>query len=107
MKLKVNRKLTNGNYLVDFTATDFTPSEISKMESFGIPTVDVYHIGPSGGRVASRVPITKLAPQYRASFSKQEDATAYEERIVGQIRDAMKTLRERKDDFSSDSEVDV
>ncbi len=107
MKLKVNRKLNNGHYFVDFTATDFTTDEISKMESFGIPTIDVRYTGPTGGTIAGRVAITKLSPQFRASFNTEEAAAEYQEKVVSQIREAMKALRERKDDFSSAQEVEV
>jgi hypothetical protein len=107
MKLKVNRKLSSGKYLVDFTAADFTPDEISKMESFGVPSIDIQFLNSGGARAAARIGITALSPQYKASFNVEEEANAYQEKVVNQVREVMKALRERKDNFSSNQEVDV
>jgi hypothetical protein len=109
MKLKVNRELNGGLYSVDFSVGEFTPDEVQKMRSFGVPKIDVLLGGPPPNTVrqAYKVQITGITPQYKANFATEEEAKAYEERVVTQIREAMKSLRERKDDFSSSQEVDV
>jgi hypothetical protein len=109
MKLKVNRELNGGLYSVDFSVGEFTPDEVQKMRSFGVPRIEVYMGGPppTAVRQSYQLQITGITPQYKANFATEAQAKDYEERVVAQIREAMKSLRERKDDFSSFQEVDV
>jgi hypothetical protein len=53
------------------------------------------------------MPLTQISPNYRAGFPAEEQARTYENQVVSQIREAMKRLRERSDDFTSTQEVDV
>ena len=107
MKLKVNRKLDSGRYFVDFTATDFTTDEVIKMASFGIPAIDLQFHNQMGAQIKSKIPLNKVSPQFKAAFTTEQEAVEYQEKVVSQIREAMRVLRERKDDFSSDEEVEV
>jgi hypothetical protein len=106
MKLIVHRQLSGGIYVVDFSVSDFTPEEVKKMESFGVPVINMMHDGPNNRRPL-RLQLTRMAPQFRASFLAEDEAKAYEDQVVTQIRAAMQTLRERKDEFTSTQEVDV
>jgi hypothetical protein len=107
MKLTVSRQLSEGYYYVAFAVSDFTPDEVKKMESFGVPLINILQGGPPGARAAYKIQLTRVSPSYRASFPAEEDAKKYEEAVVMQIREAMKTIRERTDDFTSTAQVDV
>jgi len=106
MKLKVNRELKDGLYHIAFAVSDFSPDEVKKMQGFGVPLIDILHGTPSG-RQGLKLQITQVAPGYRASFPAEEQAKAYEDKVVSQIREAMKSLRERTDEFTSEQEVEV
>jgi hypothetical protein len=109
MKLTVNRLLNGGIYGVQFSVSDFTPDEVKKMESFGIPRVEVLVGGPMPNTSIQpyRMQITKLSPQHKANFLAEDEAKNYEEKVVTEIREKMKELRARTDDFSSTHEVDI
>jgi hypothetical protein len=107
MKIKVNRRLSEGRYNVDFTASDFTSDEVKKMESFGIPMIDLFFSQTPNSRLPMKIQLTKLTSQLKASFSTEQEAKDYEDKVLSQIRAQMKALRERKDDFSATSEVEV
>lgn len=107
MKLTVSRQLSEGYYYVAFAVSDFTPDEVKKMESFGVPQINILQGGPPGARQAYKLQITRVSPSYKASFPNDEEAKKYEENVVTQIRQAMKSLRERTDDFTSTAQVDV
>src|SRR6202035_4647660 len=106
MKATVNRQLTNGQYIVRFTLSEFSPDELVKMNSFGIPVIQLSQM-VQGIRRQIAVPITQINPNMAASFSSEQDANQYQESVMNQIRQAMVSLRERKDDFTSTQEVNI
>ncbi len=106
MKLKVNRQLSGGLYSVDFSVGDFTTDEVKKMESFGVPAIDLVGGGPHI-HTAMRIPLNRIMPSFRAHFDSEEAAKAYELKVVMQIREEMKRLRQLTDGFSSTQEVDL
>ena len=106
MKIKVHRQLSGGLYHVGFTVSDFTPEEVAKMGSFGTPLIRILH-GPPNGRKAFKVVVTQIGTNYKPSFDTEQEAKTYEAEVVAEIREAMKAIRERKDDFSGTQEVDV
>jgi hypothetical protein len=106
MKVIVNRQLAGALYHVSFKVSDFTPDELQKMQSFGVPIIDIA-VGFPGRVGRSKVPVTGIAENMKIAFSTEQDARAYEETVLGQIREAMKSLRERKDDFTSSAEVNI
>ncbi|MFZ0199616.1 MAG: hypothetical protein WB523_05890 [Candidatus Sulfotelmatobacter sp.] len=106
MKLKVNRQLSGGLYHVDFSVGDFSSEEVAKMGSFGTPIVSLLSGNPDA-RKAFKVRVTQVSPNYKASFVTDEEAKQYEEDVVTAIRNAMKAIRERSDDFTSTQEVDI
>jgi hypothetical protein len=107
MKVIVNRRLASGLYWLDFAVSDYTPEELKKMESFGVPTLDIL-FGPNPGqRQPVKLPMTQLSQQHKVNFPTAKEATEYEQRVVNQIRSLMQALRERKDDYSSTEEVSI
>lgn len=104
MKIKVNRLLSAGKYHVNFEVSDFTPEEISKMASFGIPQVDLRSATQVGQQVM-RVPLTQINKNYNAVFALERMAKEYEEAVLTKIRTEMDRLRASKDEFSSSDEV--
>lgn len=106
MKLKVDRQLSGGLYHVAFTVSDFTPEELSKMASFGVPTARIL-LGPPNGRQTYKLLVTQIASQYKASFPTEEEAKKYEQEVVTEVSEGMKSLRARKDDYSSTQEVEL
>jgi hypothetical protein len=106
MKVKVNRQLSGGKYHVNFEVSDFTPEELGKMASFGVPMISLRWGAPpqlSAGSVA----ITQINKTQDATFSVQEEATKYEAAVLGSIESSMRRLRESKDEFSSSREVEL
>jgi len=107
MKVTVNRELKNGLYSVRFAVSDFTPDELQKMQSFGIPVIQVkLNVAPAGVRNA-QIGITQFNANIVASFALEDEANKYQEEIVQQLRNAMAALRGRKDDFTSTQEVNI
>lgn len=106
MKLRVNRVLSGGLYTVDFSVGDFSADEVTRMKSFGIPVINMM-TGSPNGRQPLRTQITRITPQFAMSFATEDEAKKYETEVVSQIREAMKAIRQRTDDFSSAQEVEI
>jgi hypothetical protein len=104
MKLKVNRQLSGGQYRVKFEVSDFSPEEVSKMSSFGVPLIQVRVVGVQG-QTSVGVPLTNLNNVKDAVFNSEQDAKNYELQITEQIRNALLRIRNSKDEFSSTNEV--
>jgi len=106
MKVKVNRRLTGGFYHISFNVSDFTSEEIQKMESFGVPNINIKFGGGPNMTIQARAhPLNQINGSFDAAFPTEEDAKKYEEGVVEQIRSAVQRLRERQDKFSSSEEV--
>jgi hypothetical protein len=104
MKVTVVRQLRSGVYDVAFKVGDFTTEELQKMASFGVPKIKML-FGP--GRQQIEMAINQINEGFKASFTSEQEARGYESRTIDQIRQQMTTLRERKDDFSSSTEVAI
>jgi hypothetical protein len=104
MKVRVNRQLISGVYHVNFEVADFTPEEITKMNSFGIPVISLRWTQNNIDRQLNMA-LTHISKSYDASFANQDEAQKYEEGVIEQIRVAMKRLRESLDKYSSSEEV--
>jgi hypothetical protein len=107
MKVKVNRELNGGKYHVNFEVGDFTPDELAKMSSFGIPIINLVWTAAQGGLISSGLPMTKVGKIYDAGFDTEQMAQEYVDDVVKQLRVAIQRLRESKDDFSSSQEVEL
>jgi len=105
MKVKVNRLLSAGRYYVNFEVGDFTPDELSKMSSFGVPSITL-RLQPNSV-VTVGVPLNQISKGYNAAFGSEQEAKEYEDGVLAQIRTQMQQLRENNDDFSSSEEVDL
>jgi hypothetical protein len=108
MKLNVSRQLRGGFYMVSFRVGDFSPEEVQKMQSFGVPSIELVFT-PAGFTTQGRdnVPLNQVSEKQIARFQSENSAREYETRVLEQIRSAMQTLRERKDDFSGSDEVAI
>jgi hypothetical protein len=106
MKTTVRRALKAGIYNVNFTFSDFTPEELEKMQAFGVPAIRVQW-GQPPARNSGWVALTQLGPNYNSGFLAEEEAKSYEHEVLSQVKTAMETLRQRKDDFSSSEEVNI
>jgi hypothetical protein len=104
MKVIVHRQLAGGQYIVRLAVSDFTPEEVAKMNSFGIPTIQMRNQGGGMNKLLG-VPLTQVNPNVVATFLTEQLANEYQEEVLNQIRQAMASLRGRKDDFSSTNEV--
>jgi hypothetical protein len=107
MKVSVNRQLRGGEYFVSFKVGDFTPDELARMESFGVPGVLLTFIIASGQRVDRPIAINKISQNYLASFPTEEEARQYELRVLNDLRQAIAVIRQLKDGYTSSEEVDV
>lgn len=106
MKLKVNRLLSQGTYRVSFEVSDFSPEELSKMSSFGIPTIAL-KLRSQTGLVNRTVGLNQINKNMEAWFPEEELAKQYEAQVKAQISAALEGLRQLRDDFSSSEEVDI
>jgi hypothetical protein len=104
MKVKVNRQLKAGRYNVNFEVSDFTPEEVAKMSSFGVPTIELQWMSGNDA-VGGRLPLTQIQPRFNAVFGTEQSAKEYEEKVLTQVKAAIQLLRESKDEFSSSEEV--
>jgi hypothetical protein len=108
MKVRVNRKLSGGYYHVNFEVGDFTPDEVQKMGSFGVPNINLlWGGGVSKPRNSGQVPLNQISNTYDIAFTDEAEAKKYEETVLKQIRDAVERLRESQDKFSSSEEVSL
>jgi hypothetical protein len=106
MKVKVNRKLSEGQYRVNFEVGSFTPDELQKMDSFGVPLISLAWGGVGNQpRTSGQIALTQITAIYNASFNNEEDAKKYEATVLAQIRAAVERLRSSQDKFSSSEEV--
>lgn len=106
MRVKVNRLLTAGKYHVNFEVSDFTPDELAKMSSFGVPTIEM-RLSSAGGSTVVRYALNQINKSHNSIFGQEAQAREYENSVLEQIRSAMNRLRESKDGFTSSEEVDV
>ena len=107
MKVKINRALESGRYAVSFDVTDFTPDELKKMESFGVPNIRLTYRTTSGSVSQNWIPLVQVSKSLIASFTTEAEAKEYEKGVVDQLRGAVKQLRERQDTYSSSEEVSL
>ncbi len=106
MKVKVNRQLTAGKYHVNFEVAGFTPEELGKMSSFGVPTILLKFMS-SNGIANIKVQLNKIQKGYNAAFDTEELANEYETSVIDQIKKEMTRLRQLEDDFTSNIEVNL
>jgi len=106
MKLQIQKSLSGGQYHVSFQVSDFSQEEVKKMESFGIPQINLMVDGPLNRR-AMWFPLNRITFTYKAGFEQEAEARSYEKNVQDQIKAALQDLRGRKDDFSSMAEVEI
>jgi len=105
MKVKVNRRLSAGFYYVSFDVGDFTPDEVQKMGSFGVPQITLRWGGGGPGLASGQIALNQISAKLSAGFQTEDQARKYEEEVLAQIRKEVARLRERQDKFSSSEEV--
>lgn len=106
MKVKVHRQLANGVYQVAFDISDFTPEELKKMSSFGVPKVSVQYFGNSGMNIRRDLPLNKVTRDWVANFDDEKAARSYEAEVLAQVKNTVTSLRLKRDLFSSSDEVE-
>jgi len=106
MKITVNRSLTSGVYWVSFKVSEFSQHELLQMERFGIPYVNLKN-GTGPHQATARVRLNQVNEQSKAGFSAEDDARTYEDYVLGQIREGMNSIRDKKDDFTASEEVTI
>ena len=106
MKFKVNRLLSQGRYKVNFEVSDFSHEELTKMSSFGIPVIPM-KIHTVHGITNVSVGLNAISKAMEASFVNEETAKEYEAEVREKVSQALESLRQRKDDFTSSEEVDI
>ena len=106
MKVKVNRALSQGKYRINFEVGGFTSDELSKMASFGVPTISMKWMNGTT-LTTSPIGLNQISNGLEAVFPSEELAKQYEDQVLTQIRNSMQSLRERNDGFSSTQEVDL
>jgi len=105
MKVRVNRQLSGGYYHINFEVSDFTPDEVQKMASFGVPQIRLQWGGGRKNIGSGAIALNQINKSYDMSFDNEAEAKEYEEAVLNQIREAVKRLRDSQDKFSSSDEV--
>lgn len=89
---------------MNFEVSDFTPEELGKMSSFGVPPISMRWTTPNGPTIG-QVPLNQIQRGLTAIFDDEDSAKKYEMGILVQIQREMERLRENKDKFTSSDEV--
>ncbi len=106
MKFKIDRRLSEGQYVVTFKARDFTDDERERFRVFGTPEFYIPVDLPDGTRNYQNISLTRLH-YYTTSFSTREEAEQFEQQLLAEIRTKVEELRNRQDDFTSSEEADI
>ena len=75
MKVKVNRRLSAGFYHINFEVSDFTPDEVQKMASFGVPQITIQlRGGPNSPPSIVSEALNQINSQLNATFPNDAEA---------------------------------
>lgn len=105
MKVKVNRELRNGQYHISFEVSNFAVEEVTQMQKFGVPMINM-RWNTAAGATTGPVALNKITPTYDAFFNNEQQAIDYEQQVMNQIKAAIEALRTKKDNYSTSTEVD-
>jgi len=106
MKLKIEKILTDGNYMVHVETLDFNLDEKNKISKFGSPLIALepkFVNTPRGRR--GEVPVHAIS--YNFNFDNEGDADNFVNIITDRIKQAMNDLRAKEDRFTNTSEYDI
>lgn len=105
MKVRVSRFMRSGVCFIGFQSIDISPEDREKFQKFGTPAVQI--LMGSGPRIAIPVIISALDAGQTAGFANPEEATAYEQRILNEVKNLYDSIRSKRDEFTSTHEVEL
>jgi hypothetical protein len=105
MKIHVSRFIRDGIYYVGFASADVTQDEAIQFQKFGTPRIST-RFGSPGARNPYPQALSDLRPNITAGFTNEQEAKNYEAEILSEIRTQMEILKNKKDEFTSTSEVE-
>jgi hypothetical protein len=105
MKIQVSRFIRDGIYYVGFASAGITADDALQFQKFGTPRIRT-RFGPPGSQAYYPQQLNDLKANITAGFSTQEEAKNYEAEVLTEIRVQMEALKNKKDEFTSTSEVD-
>lgn len=103
MKFKIQKERKFGEFLVGFIASDFTDEEIRKMETFGVPQINIKPREAYFNKLwVNQLPLNIL----NHNFKFESDAAAEEfiAKITEEVKTKMQELKDREDNFSGSDE---
>ncbi len=105
MKLKIDKKIEGGVYIVYVLVSEFSQDEQEQMKRFGPPWVSVHPNKVLFRRTSvDKIPIDVINHQFR--FGEEDAANEFVEEMKNRIKEAMEALREKKDNFTKEEEYE-
>lgn len=107
MKFAINREIKSGKYIVAVSVKEITDDERAKIIKFGAPMVSISPkavLSSGGYSYTSTVPLHSL--NYVFEFSTKDEADDFNNNLLANIKEAVQTLKNYKDDFSLSKEYD-
>ena len=106
MKVVLDKRLESGKYYVRINISEYTPEEVEKIKVFGAPMIS---ISPKrlflNGRFVSDLPLHSM--NFDFDFDTEAQANSFVTGMTQKIKDAVETLKARKDQFSGKDELNL
>lgn len=106
MKVKIQKELKQGSYIVTVTVFDLTEEDQKRMEKFGFPSISVAPKWVSyRGRTVTEVPINDMS--YIFVFPNEGEANTFADSMRRRIENAITDLKSKRDTFTNDETIDL
>lgn len=106
LKLTVKKRLSKGIYWVEFVSGELSEVEKRQIDKFGAPSVGISYGDPE--HLAQRAfSIHEIDDSHSAGFRTAEEACAYANTIVSEVREKLSALMKETDEFTSEDVLDI
>ena len=110
MKLRIEKKLEDGEYRIDIETSAFTQDEQQKIDKFGSPVVslDPKHVFERNNQgtfiIQTSLPIHAFNHSF--TFKVEHEAEVFVQSMTDRIREAITDLKSRTDHFTGENEYE-
>jgi len=106
MKLKIDRKLEEGKYIVTISVIEFSQEEQSQISKFGSPLISIEPRQISTGTIfVDELPLHGINHQF--SFDDENSAANFAETMKQRVTRAVTELRTKTDNFTREEDYDI
>ena len=106
MKIEIDKNIKEGKYSESVSILEILPQEREQILKFGSPVISLEPRSAWYQRdIVKKIPLHDFKPVF--SFSSEEEANEYIRIIKERIIDAVKQLKNRKDNFSKKEEYEL